>query len=98
MNFVVAEKQGAHGILLVVTDKELIGKHFEEGNVQLDLRSVYYKGEEMSAEDVKTLIREVRDVVFTGKAAVALGIEMDLIDPKNILYVQNVPHAQVALE
>ena len=97
MNFIVAEKQGAHGILIVVTDKDLLGKNFEEGKIQLDIRSVFYQGEEKTSEEVKKLIESARDVMFTGKAAVALGIEWDLINPKKILYVQNVPHAQVAL-
>ncbi len=98
MKFIIAEKQGAHGLLLVVTDKELLGKNFEEGKVQLDLRSTFYKGEERTKEEVKTLLAGARDVVLTGKMAVALGIELDLVDPKKILYVQNVPHAQAALE
>lgn len=97
MNFITAEKLGAHGLLLVVTDQDILGKFFEEGRVQLDLRTAFYKGEERTKEEVKTLLAGARDVVFTGKVAVALGIELDLVDPKKILYVKNVPHAQVAL-
>ncbi len=97
MKFIVTEKQGAHGLLLVVTDQDLLGKFFEEGKAQLDLRSAFYKGEEKTKEEVKTLLAGARDVVLTGKMAVALGIELDLVDPKKILYVKNVPHAQVAL-
>ncbi len=97
MKFIVSEKEGGHGLLLVVTDSDLLGKLFEEGKIQLDLRSTFYKGEEKTKEEVKTLLVGARDIMLTGKAAVALGIELDLVDPKKILYVQKVPHAQVAL-
>ena len=97
MKFIVTEKQGTHGLLLVVTDQDLLGKFFEEGKTQLDLRAAFYKGKEKTKDEVKKLLTGTRDVVLTGKMAVALGIELDLVDPKKILYVQNVPHAQVAL-
>ena len=97
MALVVAEKGGAHGLLLVVTDSDIIGTLFEEKKIQLDLRSPFYLGEERSKEEIKRLIALARDIVFTGKEAVALGVELDLIDPQKILYVQNVPHAQVAM-
>lgn len=97
MSFIVTEKEGAHGLLIAVTDKDLIGKYFQEGKKQLDLRSPFYVGKEMTKEETKNILTSARDIMFTGKAAVALGIELDLIDPQIILYVQNVPHAQVVL-
>ncbi|MBI4152436.1 DUF424 family protein [Candidatus Woesearchaeota archaeon] len=97
MALVVAEKEGTHGLLLVVTDSKIIGTLFEEKKKQLDLRSPFYQGKERSKEEIKQLIVTARDIVFTGKEAVALGVELDLVDPQKILYVQNVPHAQVAL-
>ncbi|MBS3169642.1 DUF424 family protein [Candidatus Woesearchaeota archaeon] len=97
MALVVAEKEGAHGLLLVVTDSNIIGTLFEEKKTQLDLRSPFYRGKEKSKEEVKQLIALARDLVFTGKEAVALGVELDLVDPQKILYVHNVPHAQVAM-
>ncbi len=98
MIFIVAEKEGSHGRLLVVTDKDILGKYFHTGKIQLDLRSPFYQGKEMSKEEVKIILKRVRQAMFTGKAAVALGIEIDLINPQKILYVQNIPHAQAVKE
>ena len=50
MNFIVAQKQGPHGIILIVTDKDLIGHLFSEGNKQLDLTKEFYHGEEKNKE------------------------------------------------
>ncbi len=97
MVLIVAEKKGPHGVLLVVTDKDILGKIFSEGNVQLDLTKQFYEGKERSAEEIAQLFGKARDIHFTGKEAVALGVEKDLIDSDRILYVEGVPHAEVAI-
>ena len=97
MEFIVAEKQGPHGLLLVIKDKNLLGKKVEERNVQLDLLSSFYKGVEKTEEEVCALIMEARDIHFTGEAAVALGVRLQLIEQSHILLVQGVPHAEVAM-
>ena len=84
--------------LLVVTDSNLIGKKFEEDKKQLDLTSNFYKGEEKNKEEVKQLIKQVRHLHLTGKESVAIGVELDLVNPSKILYVDIVPHAEVVVE
>ncbi|PIN87667.1 hypothetical protein COV12_02545 [Candidatus Woesearchaeota archaeon CG10_big_fil_rev_8_21_14_0_10_32_24] len=95
---IVSQKNGPYGILLVVTDSNLIGKSFEEGKLQLDLTQDFYLGEKKTKEDIKLLLQKSRDVHFTGKESVAIGVELDLINPERILYVEGVPHAEVVLE
>ena len=97
MNFIVAKKNAPEGLILVITDKEIFGKVFEEGNKQLDLTKEYYLGEEMSKDEVKKLIKIARHIVLTGKESVAVGIEMGLFLSESILYVEKVPHAQVVI-
>ncbi len=95
MKFIVAEKCGPHGVLLVVTDKNLIGKVVEERSVRLDLSSIFYKGEEKTEEEVCSLISGARDIHLTGRCALALGRELRLIDERCILRVRGIPHAEV---
>ncbi len=95
---IVAQKNGPHGILLVVTDSDIIGKKFEEGRIQLDLMQDFYKGEEMSKDDVKELLKKSRHAHFTGKESVAIGFELELIHSERVLYVEGIPHAEVVLE
>ena len=97
MGFVVAEKQGPHGLLLVITDQDLLGKYFSDQKAQLDLTKPFYKGTENSKEEVKQKIHTARHLHLTGKESVALGIELDLVEARGVLWVQGVPHAEVVM-
>ena len=98
MIFIVALKQGPHGSLLVITDQEIIGKNFEEGKLQLDFSKEFYQGEEKSIEETKELIATAQHLHLSGKNAVALGVELNLVDPSRILKVKSIPHAEVVVE
>jgi hypothetical protein len=97
-SYTVSHKKGPHGLIIIVTDTDILGKYFHENNLQLDLRSVFYKGEEMDEEKTKVLIRAGYIVHFTGTKSVDLGVRLNLIDKKNILIIQNIPHAEVITE
>lgn len=98
MAFIVAEKSTANGLLLVITDKDLIGKKFEEGKKQLDLNNKFYQGEEKSKEEVKELIKGAYILHFTGEKTLKLTRELGLFDLSKILRIKNIPHAEVVLE
>ncbi len=95
MEFMVAQKAGPHGLLLVITDENILGKVFEEGKVQLDLRNSFYRGKKMSKQEIKGLLPKAQHLHLTGKGAVALGVAENYVDPKRILWVKGVPHAEV---
>jgi len=97
MNFIVSKKSGPHGLLIVVTDKDILGKKFSKGKVQIDLTQEFYQGEEMDEKQVVKLFVEARHLHFTGKHAVGLGINKDLVNANNVLFVQKVPHAEVVM-
>ena len=98
MGFIVSERNSGNGLLIVVTDSEIIGKKFEEGNLQLDLTKKFYQGEEKSEEDVEKLISKARHVHLTGNNSVNLGRKLGIIGEGKILVIQGVPHAEVLLE
>ncbi|MDP3990146.1 MAG: DUF424 family protein [archaeon] len=98
MALIFKEHQSQHGPLYVVTDKDLLGKVFEEGKLQLDLTKKFFDGEEATKEELKKKLKYARHVHLTGKEAVALGVEMDLVDPEKILFIKNVPHAEVIID
>jgi len=97
MVFVVAKKKAENGLLLVITDKEILSKTFSEGKLQLDLTKEFYKGKKMNKKEVLELIKEARHLHLTGKHSVGLGVELDLVETSKILYIENVPHAEVVL-
>jgi len=81
-------------ILLTICDDEVIGKKLEEGKKQLDLSADFFKGERKTEEEVKQLIKKAVFLNLNGEKAVALGVELGFVDPENILFISNVPHAE----
>ena len=98
MKFIVAEKNTPQGIILIVTDTEILGKMFEEDKKQLDLTNKFYFGEEKDTKYITEKLEDAHVVHFTGKKAVALGLSLDLIDKNRIMIVSGIPHAEVLIE
>ncbi|MDP3697974.1 MAG: DUF424 family protein [Nanoarchaeota archaeon] len=98
MDYIVAKKQSQFGMLVVVTDADIVGKKFEEDRLQLDLTKKFYQGEPKTKEEVKQIMMTARHLHLTGKGAVAIGVEMELVDPKKIIFIDNVPHAEIMNE
>lgn len=98
MEYIVSKKQSQFGMLLVVTDSDIIGKKFEEERLQLDLTKKFYQGEAKSKEEVKKIMMTARHLHLTGKASVAIGVEMDLVDSKKIIFIDKIPHAEIMNE
>lgn len=97
--FTVTHKKGPHGIIVVITDTEILGKYFSEGNRQLDLRSAFYKGEELDIAKIEVILRSGSIVHLTGKQSIALGKRLGIIeDGDKILVVEDVPHAEIVRE
>ena len=94
MSFIVSKKFSPEGMILVITDKEIVGKKFEEGNKQLDLSNKFYSGDERNAEAIKAIIPESYILHLTGEKAVALGVELGFVNPQRIVWISNVPHAE----
>lgn len=84
-------------LVLAICDSDIIGKKFSEDNKQLDLTSSFYKGEEMEKEELKKLIKKAHIINAVGKESVSFLIKEKLVDKKNIIEIENVPHAQYAL-
>ncbi|VVB80896.1 Uncharacterised protein [uncultured archaeon] len=83
--------------IIAVCDKDLIGKLLEENGKQLDLRGEFYKGEEMSVEEIGDLMRNADGVNLVGTEAVNLGLQEGVIDKENVITVKGTPHAQAIL-
>ena len=96
--FIIAKKRTSQGLLLIITDVEIIGKKFEQGKLQLDLTSDFYKGEKKNLLETRLMLQEAKYVHLTGQNAVKLGIGEKLIDLQRVLYVNGIPHAEVVQE
>jgi len=97
MIFVVNIHKGSEGEILVISDKEIIGRKFEEGKLQLDLSKDFYQGEEMEEEKVKELVNDAYVLHLTGKKTIEFFTKLGLVKKENVLTVDGIPHAEVCL-
>ena len=83
--------------IIAICDKELIGKKFTEGNLQIDLSGGFYKGGEIGEEEARELVAGGCIVNIVGKKSVNFGIKIGIIDGKNVIKIKNIPHAQAVV-
>lgn len=84
-------------IFSVIIDKEIVGKKFDEGELQLDLTSPYYRGDETAEDETLKIISKSYSVSFIGEDSVRLGSSKGLVDEKTALRIKGIPviHAMV---
>ncbi len=82
------------GAIVCVVDKDLLGMKFEEGNLQLDLNSNFYKGEEKLPEEVGDLMRNAHGINLVGEKAIKLAIEEGIIQEEIVKRIAGIPYYQ----
>ncbi len=86
------------GILITITDIEILGEKYEEGKKQLDLTNKFYHGEEKDEKETMEIIKSGYILQFTGLKAVGLGLKLGLIKIGRTISVSGIPHAEVIME
>jgi len=87
--------------VVAICDSKLIGKKFEEGKKQLDIRENFYKGEEMSEEEVLKLIQRqtIEDASFNivGEESIEVAIKAGIISKEGVHKIKGIPFSLVLL-
>jgi len=91
----------AYRTVVAVCDSEIIGKKFEEGIRQLDLRETFYKDEEKEEKEMIKIMKDLamEDATFNiaGKQACECALKAGIISKEGIKTVQSIPFALVLL-
>ncbi len=87
-------KQGSD-LLIGACDEKLIGKKFEEGKFQIDVKRDFYDGEKITPEVFKKFLEEATIANLVGEKTVKCAIELGLVDPDSVLKIKGIPHAQM---
>jgi len=91
----------SYRLVVAVCDSELLGKRFEEGNFQLDVKENFYKGEEKSEEETIEFLKRMsqEDATFNivGEKSVKAALEAGIINESWVGQVQGVQFALVLL-
>jgi len=84
-------------LIIAVCDCDLIGKKFEEGNKQLDLKKDFYEGDKKEDADVIELLKNAQrdDATFNivGQKSVNAAIKAGVVSKKGIMKIQGIPYA-----
>lgn len=103
LNFIVmfVKIHRSYRTVVAMCDSGLLGKKFEEGIRQLDVRENFYNEREIDREEAIRLIRlqAKEDATFNivGPESVAIALESGVIDKSAIGHVDGVPFALVLL-
>lgn len=87
--------------VVAICDSNLIGKKFEEGKRQLDVRENFYSEKEVGREEAIKIMKAhaIEDATFNivGKEATEAALEAGIINKKGIHKIKGIPFALVLL-
>lgn len=91
----------SYRLIVALADSSLIGMRFEEGNRQIEVRENFFKGEELTEEEVVALLQDMykEDATFNivGKESVAAALKAGVISEDGVFTIQDVPVALVLM-
>ena len=83
--------------IVTICDYELLGKYFEEGDFQLDIKESFYKGEKKTEQEIIEIIKNMKmeDATFNivGEKSINAAIKSGLIFKDSIKTIQGIPFA-----
>ena len=87
--------------VIAICDSNLIGKTFEQGKFQLDVKESFFKGDEKNKTEVleimKFMSREDATFNIIGKESVNTALEAGIISKEGIKEIAEIPFALVLL-
>lgn len=83
--------------VIAICDSDLLGKKFEEGKLQLDVRESFYGGREVSEEELSKIMEweSSNDSTFNivGEKSVDLALKEGVISEGNVSKISDIPFA-----
>lgn len=87
--------------VIAICDSELLGKVFEEGKFQLDVKKSFFEGEKADEKEIIKIIQDMsrEDATFNiiGKKSVNAALKAGIIDEDAVGEVKEVPFALILL-
>jgi len=87
--------------IVAICDSNLLGKKFEQGEFQLDVKESFFKGNEISEEKLIEIIKKMseEDATFqiVGEKSVRIALKEGIISQEGIKKIQKIPFALVLL-
>ena len=87
--------------VVAVCDSELIGKRFEEGKMQLDVKENFFSGKEMNEEETIKVLEKMADEDATfniiGEKSIEAALKAGIISEESVCEIQGIPFVLILL-
>jgi hypothetical protein len=87
--------------VVALCDSELLGKKFDEGKRQLDVRETFYKGDKVNEEQAVNILRiqAMEDATYNivGKKSIDAALKAGIITKKGIAKIKDIPFALILM-
>ena len=80
--------------VVAICDKNLIGKTFTDGKVEIKVNEHFYNGEEKNDVEVVEIMQKYDNLNIVGNESIKLAIKCGAVNKENVLVIRGVPHAQ----
>lgn len=89
----------SHRDIVTICDLNLLGKKFEEGSFQLEVKESFFKGEEFSEEKAIKILQDIQreDATFNivGENSIKAALKSKIISEKEVGKIQGIPFALI---
>ena len=82
-------------ILIGACDAQLLGKKFEDGKFQIDVKRDFYDGKIITSQILKKYLEDATIANLVGDETVQSAIDIGLVDPDCVIKIKGIPHAQM---
>lgn len=79
--------------VVALCDENLIGKHFETKDLELNITERFYKGEVVDGKKIINFLKNAYCINIVGKNAIKLALKAGIISEENIIRIKGIPHA-----
>ena len=87
--------------VIAVCDANLLGKKFEEGKFQLDVKESFFKGEKTYEEEAVSIMKQmsVEDSTFNiiGEKSVNAAVKEGILSKQEVNEIQGIPFALILI-
>ena len=89
----LVEKQNSR--VLACCDKELLGQTLTQGKIHFEVRESFYKGQAVSEEKFRGLLKQASNINLVGEKCVGLALKEGYLNQNDIIKIQGIPHALI---
>lgn len=85
----------SNDVMVAACDEEILGKEYNEGEIQLNVEEDFYKGDVVGEEEILDAIANAMIANLVGNRVVETAVKHGFVNEESIVTVDGVKHAQI---